>query len=276
MANLNEQTENTFYGFTPKGLEQETQKFILDPKEEQKRKEDAIKATKSIGTGIVTGALGLPSDLLDLATLANDLSADYAGNIVSKAVQPRLNELQQKYGRDAFDKAFTEVTGIKSDASDPAQLVGELISLGSVIKYGAKGVGAVAEGISTVADQTKKAFQPQAVTPEGIAMPIPEQPKGGQVDEMIGGAKAIDELAKDPKYKDKIPMSPTVQKGLDVGMPMSMAKLVEYKDLESKHNKILDSFQKNPSKNIDSIKNMLTPVELAFLNQKQMGKDRLH
>ena len=145
MANLNEQTENTFYGFTPKGLEQETQKFILDPKEEQKRKEDAIKATKSIGTGIVTGALGLPSDLLDLATLANDLSADYAGNIVSKAVQPRLNELQQKYGRDAFDKAFTEVTGIKSDASDPAQLVGELISLGSVIKYGAKGVGAVAE-----------------------------------------------------------------------------------------------------------------------------------
>ena len=36
MANLNEQTENTFYGFTPKGLEQETQKFILDPKEEKK------------------------------------------------------------------------------------------------------------------------------------------------------------------------------------------------------------------------------------------------
>ena len=259
MASLNEQTEKSLY-----------EKLQL-PK--FRSKEEIKEGLKSLAIGPVTGTLGLPSDILDLANLANDLSADYTGNVLAKAIQPKLNEIQEKYGRDAFDKGFTELTGIKSDSSDVNQMVGELVSLGGLAKAGISGVKTATKAVKDVAEQTKQAFQPQAVTPEGIAMPIPEQPKGGQVDEMIGGAKAIDELAKDPKYKDKIPMSPTVQKGLDVGMPMSMAKLVEYKDLESKHNKILDSFQKNPSKNIDSIKNMLTPVELAFLNQKQMGKD---
>tara|TARA_R100001509_G_scaffold160384_1_gene128120 strand:+ start:1784 stop:6445 length:4662 start_codon:yes stop_codon:yes gene_type:complete len=267
MANLNEQTENTFYGFTPKGLEQETQKFILDPKEEQKRKEDAIKATKSIGTGIVTGALGLPSDLLDLATLANDLSADYAGNIVSKAVQPRLNELQQKYGRDAFDKAFTEVTGIKSDASDPAQLVGELISLGSVIKYGAKGVGAVAEGISTVADQTKKALQPKAVTPEGIAMPIPEQPKGGQVDEMIGGPEAIKRLYEKGVGKTSIDeLKKEYPESMRPFISADTVKYDEYKKLQDKHNEILKN------NDVDSIFKQLNEKEVEDVKTAAMSE----
>ena len=95
MASLEEQTDNSFYGFTPQGLEQETKKYEVDPDEEQKRKEAFIKGATSVGTGVVTGALGLPSDLLDLATLANDLSADYTGNVVSKAIQPKLNEIQE-------------------------------------------------------------------------------------------------------------------------------------------------------------------------------------
>ena len=109
----------------------------------------------------------MPFDILDLANLANDLSADYTGNILAKAVQPKLNKLQEKYGRDAFDKKFTELTGIKSDASDVNQIVGELVSLGGLAKAGKK-------TIKNVAEQTKQIFQPQAITPEGISVDIPK------------------------------------------------------------------------------------------------------
>ena len=274
MASLEEQTDNSFYGFTPQGLEQETKKYEVDPDEEQKRKEAFIKGATSVGTGVVTGALGLPSDLLDLATLANDLSADYTGNVVSKAIQPKLNEIQEKYGRDAFDKAFTEVTGIKSDASNPNQMLGELISLGSVIKYGAKGVGAVAKGLGDVADQTKKAFQPQAVTPEGITMPVPEQPKGGQVSEIIGGRIGIDELGKDPKYQDSIKQPEGLigeiyrsEKGKPDAQKLSAAKALEYANLQSRHNSLLENNK------FDEIKQILSPDELSFIRRQVFLKN---
>ena len=118
MASLEEQTEQGFYGsplYKRLGLP------------EFRSKEEIKEGLTSLAVGPVTGTLGLPSDILDLANLANDLSADYTGNVLAKAIQPKLNEIQEKYGRDAFDKGFTELTGIKSDASDVNQMVGELV-----------------------------------------------------------------------------------------------------------------------------------------------------
>ena len=184
MANLEEQTEQGFYGsplYKRLGLP------------EFRSKEEIKEGLTSLAVGPVTGTLGLPSDILDLANLANDLSADYTGNVLAKAIQPKLNEIQEKYGRDAFDKGFTELTGIKSDASDVNQMVGELVSLGGLAKAGVSGakvltktakdvadqtknllkpkIDKAKDVIQTTVDQTKQAFQPQLATADGISIP---------------------------------------------------------------------------------------------------------
>ena len=112
MASLNEQTEKSLY-----------EKLQL-PK--FRSKEEIKEGLKSLAIGPVTGTLGLPFDILDLANLANDLSADYTGNILAKAIQPKLNEIQEKYGRDAFDKGFTGVPQQGGQANtQPTQAVGQ-------------------------------------------------------------------------------------------------------------------------------------------------------
>ena len=184
MDSLEEQTEQGFYGsplYKRLGLP------------EFRSKEEIKEGLKSLAIGPVTGTLGLPFDILDLANLANDLSADYTGNILAKAIQPKLNEIQEKYGRDAFDREFTKLTGIKSDASDVNQMVGELVSLGGLAKAGASSAKVLTKNIKDIADQTKtllkpkidkakdviqttfdqtkQAFQPQLATADGIKIP---------------------------------------------------------------------------------------------------------
>ena len=72
MASLNEQTEKSLY-----------EKLQLP---EFRSKEEIKEGLQSLAVGPVTGTLGLPSDILDLANLANDLSADYTGNILAKGI----------------------------------------------------------------------------------------------------------------------------------------------------------------------------------------------
>ena len=259
MASLKEQTEQGFYGsplYKRLGLP------------EFRSKEEIKEGLTSLAVGPVTGTLGLPSDILDLANLANDLSADYTGNVLAKAVQPKLNEIQEKYGRDAFDKGFTELTGIKSDASDVNQMVGELVSLGGLAKAGISGAKTATKAVKDVAEQTKQAFQPQAVTPEGIAMPIPKQPKGGQVSELIGGRIGIDELSKDPKYQDSIKQPEGLfgeiyrsEKGKPDAQKLSAAKALEYANIQSSHNALLENNK------FDEIKQILSPDELSFIRR---------
>ena len=259
MASLEEQTEQGFYG-SPLYKRLGLPKF--------RSKEEIKEGLTSLAVGPVTGTLGLPSDILDLANLANDLSADYTGNVLAKAIQPKLNEIQEKYGRDAFDKGFTELTGIKSDASDVNQMVGELVSLGGLAKAGISGAKTATKAVKNVAEQTKQAFQPQAVTPEGIAMPIPEQPKGGQVSEIIGGRIGIDELGKDPKYQDSIKQPEGLfgeiyrsEKGKPDAQKLSAAKALEYANIQSSHNALLENNK------FDEIKQILSPDELSFIRR---------
>ena len=138
---------DAFYGFTAKGLEQETKKVIANPDDAAKRKKDFIEGAKSTATGVVTGTLGLPSDMLDLATMAAEFAAKFGDESVdnaydyasmAKVMLPQIQNLQKKYGRQAFDEAFTAYTGLKSDASNPNQIIGELVGLGTAAKFGGK------------------------------------------------------------------------------------------------------------------------------------------
>ena len=133
----------------------ESRRKQREPKTETEKALQAQKAKeglKAMAIGPITGVLGLPSDIIDLADMANDAIAKYGKDTTiaqfSKLIKPQLDRLQEKYGREQFDKGFTELTGIKSDVSRPAQMLGELISLGGLAKAGVKGAKVIGESIS--------------------------------------------------------------------------------------------------------------------------------
>ena len=85
---------------------------------------------KRAGIGVAVGIPAIPSDILELNKLVNDLAIKYGSKNISsiaKSVQPQVNFLQQKFGREKFDNMLNSI-GIPSDASDPAQMTGEIIS----------------------------------------------------------------------------------------------------------------------------------------------------
>ena len=85
---------------------------------------------KRAGIGLAVGIPAIPSDILELNKLVNDLAIKYGSKNISsiaKSVQPQVNFLQQKFGREKFDNMLNSI-GIPSDASDPAQMTGEIIS----------------------------------------------------------------------------------------------------------------------------------------------------
>jgi len=100
--------------------------------------------------------------------------------------------VQEKYGRDAFDKGFTELTGIKSDPTRPAQFLGELVSLGSVAKTGVKGAKLVGETISDTYKGAKKLF-------EDSTLPPPDN----LVAQTAGATKPVGQLEQTKKLLDK-------------------------------------------------------------------------
>ena len=85
---------------------------------------------KRAGIGVAVGIPAIPSDILELNKLVNDLAIKYGSKNISSiatSVQPQVNFLQQKFGREKFDNMLNSI-GIPSDASDPAQMTGEIIS----------------------------------------------------------------------------------------------------------------------------------------------------
>ena len=85
---------------------------------------------KRAGIGVAVGIPAIPSDILELNKLVNDLAIKYGSKNISSiatSVQPQVNFLQQKFGREKFDNILNSI-GIPSDASDPAQMTGEIIS----------------------------------------------------------------------------------------------------------------------------------------------------
>ncbi len=177
----------------------ETRRKEREPKTET---EKALMAQKTkeglqgLAIGPVTGLLGLPSDIIDLANMANDAIAKYGADTTiaqfSKLIKPQLDAVQEKYGRDAFDKGFTELTGIKSDPTRPAQFLGELVSLGGVAKTGVKGAKLVGETISDTYKGAKKLF-------EDSTLPPPDNLAA----QTVGATKPVDQLEQTKKLLDK-------------------------------------------------------------------------
>ena len=119
-----------------------------------------IDTAKSMGTGLATGIFGLPSDILEGVNFVNDYLAE-KGSSKALLFKDAINEAREKYGRDAFDKKFTEITGIKSDASNIDQIVGEILSPAGAFVTTAKGGVKVTQGALKLYDFLQDAFKTQ-------------------------------------------------------------------------------------------------------------------
>ena len=134
------------------------------PKIKEKRQEDRfeenIDTAKSIGTGVLTGFAGLPSDILEGVNFVNDYLAE-KGSPKALIFKDAINEAREKYGRAAFDKKFTEITGIESDASNIDQIVGEILSPAGAFVATAKGGVKATQGAIKLYDFLQDAFKTQ-------------------------------------------------------------------------------------------------------------------
>ena len=91
-------------------------------------KEEIIEKATASGTGLLTGTLGLPSDIVSLASAGADVADKYIDNPTVTVMKDFLNRAEQEIGRPAFDKKFTEITGLESNPANVDQLIGEIIS----------------------------------------------------------------------------------------------------------------------------------------------------
>ena len=139
--------------------------------------DENIQNAKEIGTGLATGAFGLPSDILEGVNYINDFMAEQ-GSPKAIIFKDALNEAREKYGRAAFDKKFTEITGIKSDASNMNQIIGEVLSPGALIVGGVKGTVKATQGAIKLYDFLQDAFKTQTnllrgnIPPGGTAQTV--------------------------------------------------------------------------------------------------------
>jgi hypothetical protein len=176
----------------------ETEKLLAQEKAEA--------GLKSMAIGPITGTLGLPSDILDLADMANDAIAMYGKGTVtgqfSKLIKPTLDKVQEKYGREAFDRGFTELTGIKSDSTNPAQILGELVSLGGLAKTGVKGAKIVGNTMSDTYQGAKKLFQDASGGTGGGSLQAVNNAPINSVDET---SKLVDKTKVDAPINTDIP-----------------------------------------------------------------------
>mgnify|MGYP003651964361 FL=1 len=93
-----------------------------------REKDEIIEKATATGTGLLTGTLGLPSDIISMASAGADLVGGYTNNPTFTVVKDLLNRAEKESGRPAFDKWFTETTGLESNPANTDQLIGEILS----------------------------------------------------------------------------------------------------------------------------------------------------
>ena len=91
-----------------------------------REKDEIIEKATATGTGLLTGTLGLPSDIISMASAGADLVGDYTNNPTFTVVKDLLNRAEEESGRPAFDKWFTETTGLESNPANTDQLIKHL------------------------------------------------------------------------------------------------------------------------------------------------------
>jgi len=152
-------------------------------------KEEIIDKAKATGTGLLTGTLAIPSDLVTLSSAVASGVAKYSDNPTAMMLKDVLQKAEKEVGREAFDKWFTKTTGIESTPDNVDQLIGEILSP----------TGAFLAPVKTL----KKVFAPlkKGVTDFFDKMPPPD---GGLALETAGATKPLDQLEQTKKQLEAI------------------------------------------------------------------------
>ena len=170
--------------------------------------EKGLNKFKSVGTGVLTGTLALPSDVISISSFLADSMKKYS--FTAAQLAPALKKLDKKIGRKAFDEQITKL-GLKSSADDPYQIAGEIFSptgllLGLPLKL-VKASGLSAP-ISKVAQSSKQAFidQTNMLTGKG--------PTGGNSMQLADGPNVTSASEETKKLIDKGDTSTDVAAGV--------------------------------------------------------------
>ena len=166
MVSLAEQTKNVF-GEKPVEIPQMGLPAPLpdpySPEIKELRKQiftkDLPRALPRVVKGAALSIPAIPSDLVDLAKLANDLNNQYGPDFITQSPVTKLftkavDKTQQTVGREQFSKLMKSI-GINDNPNDPAQLIGELstvlIALPTAISKGLSKTSKVTPPKSTTA-----------------------------------------------------------------------------------------------------------------------------
>jgi len=132
MADTLEQTKDLFSvdDFNEDDISDKSKitRALENPFGEFRPKEEIIEKAKATGTGLLTGTLGIPSDAATLASAVSSGMAKYADSPTAMMLKDVLKKAEKDVGRPAFDKWFTETTGLESNPENVDQLVGEVLS----------------------------------------------------------------------------------------------------------------------------------------------------
>ncbi len=163
MASVQEQTKNLFsvddYNEDDISTKSKIIKALDNPAFGKFRsKEEIIDKAKKTGTGLLTGTLALPSDILSGAEMVNTALADYANSPTAIVLKNAFKEASDKYGRPAFDKWFSTTTGLESNPENVDQLVGEVLSPTGTFLSGAKLLKPVGKVGKQIVKDTKAFF----------------------------------------------------------------------------------------------------------------------
>jgi hypothetical protein len=163
MANALEQTKNLFsvddYNKDDISDKSKIIKALDNPAfGEFRSKEEIIDKAKKTGTGLLTGTLAIPSDILSGAEMVNTALADYANSPTAMVLKNAFKEASDKYGRPAFDKWFNKTTGLESNPENVDQLIGEVLSPTGTLLSGAKLLKPVGKVGKQIVKDTKAFF----------------------------------------------------------------------------------------------------------------------
>ena len=91
-------------------LKEQTEKaFNFDAFGEFRSADEIAEKAKATGTGLLTGTVAIPSDVITMAETANTFLADYANNPLAMLIKDNLQSFEKQYGRKAFDEGFEEI-----------------------------------------------------------------------------------------------------------------------------------------------------------------------
>ena len=145
--------------------------------------DETVDDFKEIGTGLLTGTIAIPSDVVTGAETVNTFLAENSYSPLAMLIKDNLQEFEKEYGRKAFDQGFEEITGIKYDPTNINQLVGEVLSPTGAFLAPAKLFDKLSDGASALYSKIKNTLSSSDFTKNDLVT------EGAYVDPIIATAK---------------------------------------------------------------------------------------